>query len=310
MARLDNSSRHAGSRSPSRSRSPLNDVSRSPSKSPSPVRGRSRERSYSSSGGSRPSSRSLSGSQRSYSRSRSNSYDSRSSRSYSRSYSPRSRTPDSQSRSRSRSRSLSYDSRSLSPGYSRSPTPERSRNSTILAENLTRNVTEDHVREIFGNYGTIDEVDFPMNKRLNINRGICYITYSHPEEASRTIQHMHDGYIDGAQIIVKMSNSRRSRPYSISPPPSRNRGVRSSFGGNGRRSGGGFSGPQRSGRGGRWGGRRGGDSYVPPPRRRSRSPPPYHRRSPPPPRRYRSPMNGRRTSVSPVRTRRDSWSRN
>ncbi|EUC45931.1 hypothetical protein COCMIDRAFT_4967 [Bipolaris oryzae ATCC 44560] len=130
----------ARSPSPSRTRSPSRDRSqtRSPSRSPSPRSGSPR--------------RSVSPRSRSRSRSRTRS---RSPRSLSpRRNGRRSYTPNSRSRSRGRS-------------YTRSPTPRDAspapRSAKIVVEALTRNVKEDHIREIFGKYGVIKDVRMPMN---------------------------------------------------------------------------------------------------------------------------------------------------
>ncbi|KAI4677572.1 hypothetical protein J4E81_010849 [Alternaria sp. BMP 2799] len=70
----------------------------------------------------------------------------------------------------------------------------------IVVEALTRNVKEDHVREIFGKYGVIKELTMPMNPTFNINRGIAYILYEEIDDAERTIAKMHDAQLDGAKI--------------------------------------------------------------------------------------------------------------
>ena len=96
----------------------------------------------------------------------------------------RSRSP-MRSRSRSRSRS-GYRARSYSRSPARSASPamprsskvgERSGASIILRtcctdtnfqvviEKLTKNVHEGHLREIFGTYGSIQELDMPMNRQ-------------------------------------------------------------------------------------------------------------------------------------------------
>ncbi|KAK9479602.1 hypothetical protein V1514DRAFT_327666 [Lipomyces japonicus] len=165
-----------GSRRPSRSRSRSASLPRSRSRSPH--RGRSLSRS---------SFDSRSPSYYSRSRSRSRSFDSRSSRSRSRSRG-RSRTPDSYD-SRGR-RSSSFDSRSPSPARARDRNrdwsrsggrfriPERAKKNEIIVENLTRNVNEDHVREIFNLYGKIVNLDFPLNRRSTCHLFPLFHLYS------------------------------------------------------------------------------------------------------------------------------------
>ncbi|KAI4955324.1 hypothetical protein J4E91_001182 [Alternaria rosae] len=89
----------------------------------------------------------------------------------------------------------------------------------IVVEALTRNVKEDHVREIFGKYGVIKELTIPMNPTFNINRGIAYILYEELDDAERAIAKMHDAQLDGAKIQVSIVLPRRR--FSQTPPPAR-----------------------------------------------------------------------------------------
>jgi len=125
-------------------------------------------------------------------------------RSRTRSYTPsqsrspaprRSITPRSKSRSRSARRSVTPRddragrpdtaraprdiSKSRSRSYSRSRSGERNaaaargggappKNAKIVVEKLTKNVTENHLREIFGVYGVVQSVDMPMNKTCEL----------------------------------------------------------------------------------------------------------------------------------------------
>lgn len=82
---------------------------------------------------------------------------------YSRSPSPPRRRRRSPSYSRSRSPSYSSRSRSRSPRRSLSPT--LTPKNTVLVTNLTRNVTAEHVKEIFAQFGSVVKVDFPLNHR-------------------------------------------------------------------------------------------------------------------------------------------------
>ncbi|KAK6383492.1 hypothetical protein LTS17_002784 [Exophiala oligosperma] len=97
----------------------------------------------------------------------------------------------SRSRSPSRGDRRSYRDRS----YTRSPSREsrRAQSSKIVVEKLTKNVTEAHLREIFGSYGRIESIDLPLNKQ-------SYILYDHPTGSEAAIAHMHEAQLDGMVI--------------------------------------------------------------------------------------------------------------
>ncbi|EIT77729.1 hypothetical protein F9C07_1902515 [Aspergillus flavus] len=129
--------------------------------------------------------------------------------------------------SRSRSRSWSSRSRSRSRGsrrcrdrsYSETPSPSDNlpRSSKIVVEKLTKNVTESHLREIFGSFGGIESLDLPMNKAFMTNRGTAYILFNDPADAEAAIAHMHEAQLDGAVLNVSIVLPRRA--FSQSPPP-------------------------------------------------------------------------------------------
>ncbi|KAI9681498.1 MAG: AAA+-type ATPase [Caeruleum heppii] len=141
----------------------------------------------------------------------------------------------------------------------------------IVVEKLTKNVNEHHLREIFSAYGTIRDVDLPMNRQFNTNRGTAYILFSTTPSAEAAIAHMHESQLDGAVINVSIVLPRRK--FASPPPPAR----RPLFGG-GPPPGAGYRGGPPPGPSGP----------------RDRSPPGrgYGRRSPPPPRRYGGPPRG------------------
>ncbi|KAL9130243.1 MAG: hypothetical protein Q9217_001536 [Psora testacea] len=90
---------------------------------------------------------------------------------------------------------------------------------TIVVEKLTRNINEAHLREIFGVYGSIKDLDLPMNRQFNTNRGTAYIIYNTTPSAESAIAHMHEAQLDGAVISVSIVLPRRK--FSRSPPPPR-----------------------------------------------------------------------------------------
>ncbi|KAI9689985.1 MAG: hypothetical protein M1822_009867 [Bathelium mastoideum] len=109
----------------------------------------------------------------------------------------------------------------------------------IVVEKLTKNVNENHLREIFGAYGSIQDVDLPMNKQCEnypilvssalpfpadrstfavmTNRGIAYILYTSAPAAEAAITHMHEAQLDGADLAVSIVLPRRR--LARDPPP-------------------------------------------------------------------------------------------
>ncbi|KAJ5778569.1 hypothetical protein N7520_001815 [Penicillium odoratum] len=232
---------------------------------------------------------------------RSRSRDSRP-RSVTRSPSPdagrRDRRSRSDSRSSSRGRSKGarrYRSRSYSRSPSRDPSPPRS--AKIVVEKLTKNVTEAHLREIFGDFGDIEHLDLPMNRAFNTNRGTAYIVYYDPADAEAAIAHMHEAQLDGAILNVSIILPRRN--FSRSPPPStRANGGRPKFG-----KGSYANSPPRRPARARPAER--GDTYRPPSFSRSRSPRPKGSTRPESPRqnRRRSPSYSSYSYTSRSRSR-------
>ncbi|KAK0726874.1 hypothetical protein B0T26DRAFT_610552, partial [Lasiosphaeria miniovina] len=71
----------------------------------------------------------------------------------------------------------------------------------VVVERLTKNVKEDHLREIFGQYGEIEDLDLPM---IGTNRGTAYILFVHEAGAEAAIASMHEAQLDGAAINVSI----------------------------------------------------------------------------------------------------------
>ncbi|KAI1801550.1 RNA-binding domain-containing protein [Daldinia bambusicola] len=198
------------------------------------------------------------------------------------------RSPSPASRRNGRLRS---DSRSLSrdrDDRGRSDSPLRG-STKIVVEKLTKTINEDHLHEIFGQYGPIKDLDMPMNRRHKTNRSTAYILYVHEADAEAAIAHMHEAVLDGTVINVSIVLPRRkfspspptaSRGANIDPrlPAPGPRGPARAGGGRGA----GFSGgrpprsPPRFGRSGR----DNFDTYRPRSYSRSRSPPTRRNRSP------------------------------
>ncbi|KAI1025858.1 hypothetical protein LB503_006838 [Fusarium chuoi] len=138
-------------------------------------------------------------------------------------YRSRSRTRSrSNSRSRSRSRSWSRGARDRND-RDRSASPA-AKSTKIVVERLSKNINEQHLYEIFGQFGRIKDLDLPINRTFKVgtNRGTAYILYDYEDDAEAAIAHMHEAQVDGSAINVSIVLPRRK----LSPaPPTARRGA-------------------------------------------------------------------------------------
>lgn len=67
----------------------------------------------------------------------------------------------------------------------------------LVVGNLTRNVSEEHLKEIFGTFGILVSVELAMDKAVNLPRGFAHVEFERREDAQKAIDYMHEGQIDG-----------------------------------------------------------------------------------------------------------------
>ena len=161
------------------------------------------------------------------------------------------------------------------------------RKAVLHVRNLTRNVNAEHLQEIFGNYGTVQNVELAVDHEVQLPKGYAYIEFADHDLAAAAVKHMDGGQIDSNVVSVGIVGA-PAAPKAAAPPPPRGRypnygPARHDYGPPRRR---GYSPPRR---------------HSPPPRRhrRSRSRSPMRRDRSPPRRRDRSPPR----RASPPRSR-------
>ncbi|XP_017872443.1 PREDICTED: RNA-binding protein with serine-rich domain 1-A isoform X1 [Drosophila arizonae] len=126
------------------------------------------------------------------------------------------RAPSDQS-SRPRARRSHSRQATLPPSYrrrsaDRTPSPfswhERDLKTVRLhIRGLTRQVTKTNIIEIFGSFGQLTNVDFPIdhfyrNGCTPVGRGFAFVEYVHPEDCQRALKSMDGSRLDGQRIIV------------------------------------------------------------------------------------------------------------
>ncbi len=81
----------------------------------------------------------------------------------------------------------------------RSPSPQPKK---LHVGNLTRNVNEEHLREIFGQWGKLLRVELGWDRRIDQPKGFAYVEY--------------DKYADSVEALKRMDGVR----LPFLPPPS------------------------------------------------------------------------------------------
>ncbi|KAK6012560.1 hypothetical protein OSTOST_22270, partial [Ostertagia ostertagi] len=153
------------------------------------------------------------------------------------------------SSSRGRRRSPRRSSpRRTSPRRSPKRSPRRtsprkaSPSKRISVRNLSRNVTKEHLAEIFGMYGLIKSCDLPPERFYShLHRGYGYVEYENAEDAEKNslcpieisdvfplqaLKYFDGGQIDGQVVSVELTLNRtasrrspaRKSPVRRSPP--------------------------------------------------------------------------------------------
>jgi len=75
----------------------------------------------------------------------------------------------------------------------RSPTP---RPTKVHIGKLTRNVTKEHIQEIFSVYGVIKHLEMPPDRaHPSFSKGFAYVDFATPEEADKAAKHMDGGLL-------------------------------------------------------------------------------------------------------------------
>ena len=91
---------------------------------------------------------------------------------------------------------------------------------SIYVGNLSYQVTEDDIADVFKEYGTVKSVKVPIDRETGRMRGFAFVEMSKEEEESAAIE-----ALDGAEWMEREIKVNKAKP----------REPRSNFGGNRRR---------------------------------------------------------------------------
>mmetsp|Transcript_25839 Transcript_25839/g.21254 ORF Transcript_25839/g.21254 Transcript_25839/m.21254 type:complete len:171 (+) Transcript_25839:80-592(+) len=83
---------------------------------------------------------------------------------------------------------------------------------TLHISNLTRNINEDHLYEIFGTFcdGGINDIiniELAFDDKVNLPKGYAHITLNNKKAANDIIYYLNNGQIDGNIINIRLTHN-------------------------------------------------------------------------------------------------------
>jgi RNA recognition motif-containing protein len=83
--------------------------------------------------------------------------------------------------------------------------------SKLYVGNLSYNVTEDQLRELFSQAGAVKEVSLILDRDTRQSKGFGFVEMSTQEEAEKAIQIFADHDMDGRKLTVNIAKPRAER---------------------------------------------------------------------------------------------------
>ncbi len=85
-------------------------------------------------------------------------------------------------------------------------------NTKLFVGNLSFNVTENQLQDLFAAHGNVIEADLIMDKFSGRPRGFAFVTMETKEAAEAAIQALNGKTVDGRALTVNEARPREERP--------------------------------------------------------------------------------------------------
>lgn len=95
---------------------------------------------------------------------------------------------------------------------------------TVYVGNLSYEVTEADLNNVFTDYGTVKKIKVPMDRETGRMRGFAFVEMSSEEEEAKAIEEL-----DGAEWLGRTLKVNKARPRTESKPSSGSWGNNQGF---------------------------------------------------------------------------------
>ena len=82
----------------------------------------------------------------------------------------------------------------------------------VYVGNLSFNTTEDVLKDLFSQAGTIESVSIVMDRFSGRSKGFAFVEFSSEEEAKKAIEMFNGKELDGRNIVVNEAKPMAERP--------------------------------------------------------------------------------------------------
>jgi len=81
----------------------------------------------------------------------------------------------------------------------------------LFVGNLPYSVTEDQLRDIFSEFGDLEEVKLLTDRATGRSRGIAFVKFADEASAQAAIEKLHESDLEGRNMIVNVARPRVPR---------------------------------------------------------------------------------------------------
>lgn len=85
-------------------------------------------------------------------------------------------------------------------------------NTKLFVGNLSYNVTENDLQDLFAEYGPVSDVNLIMDRVSGRPRGFAFVTMATQEAADTAIEKLHGQEVDGRNLTVNPARPKENRP--------------------------------------------------------------------------------------------------
>lgn len=110
---------------------------------------------------------------------------------------------------------------------------ENDMNTKMYVGNLPFNATEDDMRTLFSDYGTVTDIHLPMDRESGRPRGFAFVTMDSPTAMNEAIRALNEKDFGGRNLNVNEARPREDRPAFAGGGGGGGKGGRGGNGGGG-----------------------------------------------------------------------------